>query len=103
MAEKTVNYTPEMTATMVERYNEGKGEPVEVIAESMGRSVRSVIAKLSREGVYKAKSAEKAGKRVTKANLVAKLEATLEAPEGSFETLEKASHEALEKLVELVG
>lgn len=53
-AEKTVNYTPEMTAKVVAEY--AAGATVEDLAESMGKSVRSIVAKLSREGVYKAKA-----------------------------------------------
>lgn len=48
--EATLNYTPEMTAAIVERYT--AGETVETIAESIGKAVRSVRSKLVREGVY---------------------------------------------------
>jgi len=48
--ETTLNYTPEMTAAIVERYT--AGETVETIAESIGKAVRSVRSKLVREGVY---------------------------------------------------
>lgn len=47
---KTPNYTAEMTAAIVERYQ--AGETVEAIAESVGKAVRSVRSKLVREGVY---------------------------------------------------
>lgn len=49
----TVNYTPEQTAAVVSGYTNGM--TVEILAADMGKSVRSIIAKLSREGVYKAK------------------------------------------------
>jgi hypothetical protein len=95
--EKTVvNYTAEQTAEMVEMYT--AGEAIENIATKVGKSVRSVIAKLSREGVYKAKSKAKGEGRVTKAELVQRLETALGADSGSLATLEKASHEALEFL-----
>ena len=48
-----VNYTPEQTAAVVSGYSNGM--TVEILAADMGKSVRSIIAKLSREGVYKAK------------------------------------------------
>ena len=54
MAEKAVNYTAEQTAVMVSDYQSGVG--VEQIALSLGKSVRSVVAKLSREIVYVAKT-----------------------------------------------
>lgn len=44
------NYTPELTAQIVEDYEGGKD--VEAIAEAIGKSVRSVRSKLVREGVY---------------------------------------------------
>lgn len=52
-AVKAVNYTNEQTAQLVEKYNAGEG--VELLAEFFGKSTRSIVAKLSREGVYKAK------------------------------------------------
>lgn len=48
--EAKVNYSEELTAAIVERYT--AGEAVETIAESIGKAVRSVRAKLVREGVY---------------------------------------------------
>lgn len=99
-SEKTVNYTAEQTSKMLEMYSSGTG--VEQIAEAMGRTVRSVIAKLSREGVYQSKSKATAGKRVTKAELVARIEKAFEIEEGKLESLEKASHEALETLAAAV-
>ena len=50
---KPVNYTPEQTAQMVKAAAEGQS--VEQIAQTMGRSVRSVTIRLSREGAYKKK------------------------------------------------
>lgn len=49
-AEKKVNYTAELTTSIVDRYT--AGESVEAIAESIGKAVRSVRSKLVREGVY---------------------------------------------------
>ena len=51
-----VNYSEEMTSKIVADYEAGM--PIEDIALSIDRSVRSVRSKLVREGVYKA--AEKA-------------------------------------------
>jgi len=51
---KTVNYTPEQTARMVADYEAGM--TVDAIAEALGKTVRSVVAKLSREKVYVAKA-----------------------------------------------
>lgn len=96
-SEKTVTYTAEQTATLVEGYKAGK--TVEALAEALGKSARSVVAKLSREGVYTAKTKAKAeGTRLTKAQLVALIEGATDMPKGSLESLEKGTHEALEAL-----
>ena len=47
MAEKAVNYTPEQTAKIIADYQAGVA--VEQIAQAMGKTVRSIVAKLSRE------------------------------------------------------
>ena len=50
---KTPNYTPEQTAEMKAQYVAAPNKAtVEVIATKLGKTVRSVIAKLSKEGVY---------------------------------------------------
>lgn len=101
MTAKTVNYTAEQTASMVEALKAGTA--VEVIALQVGKSVRSVIAKLSREGVYTAKAKAKdstgARKAATKAEMLAKVEVNLGVAAGTFATFEKASKEAIAALV----
>ena len=53
---KAVNYTAEQTAAMLAAYTAAPTvETVEQIAADLGKSVRSIVAKLSREGVYKKK------------------------------------------------
>lgn len=96
MNAKVENYTAEMTSKLVEGYK--AGETVENLAVAVGKSVRSVIAKLVKENVYKAKAAAKAEGKVTKADLVAKIaeKAGLEA--AKLESLEKCTKEALELL-----
>ena len=96
MAEKTLNYTPEQTAKMVADYQ--AGITVEALAETLGKSVRSVVAKLSREGVYVAKTKAGAAGRVTKADMVAKIALATGTNPEVFASLEKATHEALEVL-----
>ena len=88
------NYSPEQTAQAVESYQ--AGQTVEAIALALGKSARSVVAKLSREGVYVAKTKAKGATRVTKAQLVAQIAAKTGASEEALESLEKATHEALE-------
>jgi len=50
MAKKAPNYSPELTDAIVADYQ--AGTPVKDIAETIGKSVRSVRSKLVREGVY---------------------------------------------------
>lgn len=94
--EKVLNYTPEMTATLVEEYVAAPTkETVEALAEKFGRTTKSVIAKLVREGVYKS-PAKEAGKRVaTKADLVADIAKLVGKSEEQMESLEKATAPAL--------
>lgn len=101
MTEKLVNYTETQTTELVQAYT--AGETVESLAERLGRSTRSIVAKLSREGVYKPKSKAKAGIRITKAEMVRYVEDMLQLEVGKLETLEKGSHEALEALATAVG
>jgi len=101
MTDKTVNYTPEQTATVVGLYTTGSS--VEMIAEQMGKSVRSIVAKLSREGVYVAKTAVKGQGRVTKADLINRLANKFGIEATEIASLEKAGMGALELLVAKAG
>lgn len=97
MTAQTQNYTPEQTLQLVEGYK--AGQTVEMLAQAMGKTTRSVVAKLSREGVYQAKQRATGQARVRKAELVDQLaQACGVAPE-VFESLEKANHDVLEALV----
>ena len=71
-----VNYTPEMTAAIVDQYQNGIS--VDEIATDIGKSVRSVRSKLVREGVYvaAAKPAAKRENGPTKKELLIELEGT---------------------------
>ena len=99
MAEKTVNYTPEQTATMLADY--AQGVTVEAIAENLGKTVRSVVAKLSREGVYKRKEyVSKTGERpVRKDETADKIGALAGLSDGEIDSLTKANKTALAKIL----
>jgi hypothetical protein len=60
---KSANYTLEMVATATKMYGELGNEGMDEIATALARSVRSVRAKLVREGVYIADTKEKAAPR----------------------------------------
>ena len=100
---KTVNYTPEQTAKMVADYNQGI--TVEAIAENLGKSVRSVVAKLSREGVYQKKVYKtKTGEAVVKKNDHADaIGAILRLSEPEIDSLTKANKSALAKIFEALA
>jgi response regulator RpfG family c-di-GMP phosphodiesterase len=96
-----VNYTPEMTAKMVDMYTEQKLS-VEVIADAIGKSVRSVVAKLSREKVYVAKvRTTKTGEAIVKKDTVAdSIGAFLGMNENDVESLTKANKTALKLIAD---
>lgn len=101
MTDKNVNYTADQVTQMVTDYQ--AGVTVEAIAEAMGKSVRSVVGKLSREKVYVAKGKVAGARSATKAENVAALERQLGVEAGSFASFEKATVAALELLVEMTG
>lgn len=100
MTISATNYTPEQTELMIENYTHGF--TVESIATEMGKSVRSVIAKLSKEGVYVAKSKVANAPTLRKAQLIELIAAKVGATQESLESLEKATKEALEILARVL-
>ena len=103
MAEAKKNYTEDMVAQMTQTYVANPTrETVDALAKDFGKSVRSIIAKLSREGVYVAQpKVTKSGEPVVrKAELVAQIEETLG---GTFPTLVKASKADLRNLVDTLS
>lgn len=104
MAGKTaVNYTPEQTAKMVADYSAGVS--VDAIAKELGKTVRSVVAKLSREKVYKAKQyVSKTGEKPVKKDAHADaIGAILRLPENDIESLTKANKSALKAIFEALA
>ena len=102
-AAKTVNYTPEQTQAILDAY--ANGSTVEAIAETVGKSVRSIVAKLSREGVYKKKEYKtKNGEAVVKKDAHADaIGAILRLPENDIESLTKANKNALKAIFEALA
>ena len=97
------NYTDEMVASMTAQYEANPTrDTVDALAAEMGKSVRSIIAKLSREGVYVAQP------KVTKSGepVVRKQELVSEVAEHfgiELPTLVKASKADLQKLVDALS
>lgn len=100
---KVVNYTPEQTLKMVADYQAGM--TVDKIAETLGKSVRSVVAKLSREGVYQKKEYKtKTGEPVIKKDAHADaIGAILRLPENDIESLTKANKSALKAIFDALA
>lgn len=98
-----VNYSPEQTAAVVSGYTNGM--TVEILAADMGKSVRSIIAKLSREGVYKAKVYQtKQGETVIKKDAHADaIGSILNLSESETESLTKANKSVLRKVFEALA
>lgn len=105
-ADKTVNYTPEMTAKIVADYVANpSSDTVASLAETFGKSVRSIVAKLSREGVYQKKEyTSKTGDKVQKKDETADaIGAILRLSEPEIESLTKANKSALRKIFEALA
>lgn len=97
------NYTEEETATMVQTYiSDPSPETVEFLAEMLKKSKKSVIGKLSREGVYKREAyVTKTGERpVTKLEIVAEIAQYLDLEVETLAGLEKAAKGTLKAILE---
>ena len=97
------NYTDEMVNEMTTQYTANPTrETVDALADQFGKTTRSIIAKLSREGVYVAQPrTTKSGEPVvSKSELVSTLEAHfgIEMP-----TLVKAGKQDLQRLVDAIS
>tara|TARA_Y100000592_G_C5366880_1_gene266498 strand:+ start:453 stop:860 length:408 start_codon:yes stop_codon:yes gene_type:complete len=99
----TANYTEQQTKDMVAQYEAAPTkETVVAIAEKLGKNTRSVIAKLSREGVYKAqpRTTKRGEPVVLKQELVNKIQ---EHFGDEFPSLVKASKVDLQKLIDKIS
>ena len=97
------NYSDKDVSMMIETYQANPTrDTVDMLAEKLGKNARSVIAKLSREGVYVAQpKVTKTGEPVVrKAELVAQIQ---ELTGGTFPTLVKASKADLQNLIEALS
>ena len=103
MAEKAVNYTAEQTAKIIADYQ--AGVKVEDIASAMGKTVRSIVAKLSREKVYIAKEYKtKNGEKPVKKDVTADaIGAILRLSENDIESLTKANKSALKAIFDALA
>lgn len=101
----SVNYTEQQVQHMIEEYkNNPTRETVENLAEELNKSIKSIIGKLSREGVYqktvyKTKTGEDP---VTKKELVEELSDLVGIEYDMISGLEKSPKIDLKRLVEIL-
>ena len=96
-----MNYTDEQTRYIVEYYQmHPTMQTVETLAENLGKSTKSIIGKLSREGVYeRAVYKNKSGDLpVTKAEIVSNIAENLGLEIENLPGLEKAPKATLKAL-----
>ena len=95
---KAPNYTAAQVAQIVDQYQ--AGQDIDMIADGIGKSVRSVRSKLVREGVYVAKPKTTSKKVLgpTKKELLRKLDGHMDT-----KGLEGATKEAIERLIGIMA
>jgi len=104
-------YTEELTRELVSGYTEVAEQNyddrtafVRSFSAEHGISTRSIIAKLSREGVYKAReNTDKLGRtRHSKRDLVVQIADSIGVPTESLPGLDKANRETLRTLADVI-
>jgi hypothetical protein len=101
----TTNYTTEQVSYMIDKYDEAPTrETVENLAVELGKSTKSIIGKLSREGIYqKAIYVSKTGEiPITKKELVVNISTALDGNLDQLQGLEKSPKQELKYLLSLV-
>lgn len=101
----SVNYTEEQVELMIDAYSANPTrDTVEDLAKNLDKSIKSIIGKLSREGVYKKTVYKtKTGETpITKKELVQELADYLDINYGSISGLEKSPKADLNYLVSTV-
>ena len=96
-----INYTQDQVEYITNQYRlKPDRDTVEKLAEELNKSVKSIIGKLSREGVYKkTEYTTKTGEKpITKLEIVQELYELLEIPAGALTGLEKAAKSVLKLL-----
>lgn len=102
---KPENYTAEETASLVKAYNNGNGVSVDELAVQFCKTKRSIVAKLSREGVYKKQeyTTKQGGAPVSKDELVVELAKTMGVDEARLGGLEKANKPTIQLISQVIG
>ena len=98
-----MNYTKEQSDYMVRKYSERPtAETVAELVEELGKSKKSIIGKLSRQGVYRRESYKsKTGEEpVTKNQLVSEIADRLNVEVEELLGLEKTPKNVLKRIVD---
>ena len=109
MNDKAPNYTDSMVAQLHEGYDPTADEAVRTaqvaaLAAELGRNIRSIIAKLTREGLYVPKAKVPAGKApVRKAALVQLIANQLSVDVDVIGSLEKATKNTLIRIADALA
>ena len=101
-----MNYTEDQTKHIIAAYKEKPNrETVESLAEELGKSVKSIIGKLSREGVYRREiyKTKSGDLPVTKVEIVSNIADSLGIEVDSLLGLEKTPKATLKNLEEAIG
>lgn len=94
--EKIANYTEAQVAELKAAYTASPTEAtVKALAEAMGKTTRSIVAKLAKEGVYQSKAKEAGKRAMLKAEMVTEIATLVGKSEEVLESLEKATGPAL--------
>jgi predicted transcriptional regulator len=100
------NYTEQQTDAMISAYIlDPTRETVDKLAEELGRSTKSIIGKLSREGVYRREVyVSKTGESpITKVEIVSNIAESLGLETATLAGLEKSPKAALRNLEKAVA
>ena len=100
------NYSNDQVSMMIEKYNANPTrDTVDELAELLNKSIKSIIGKLTREGVYqKAIYRTKTGEiPMTKGEIIVKVAYLLDADYERLAGLEKSPKQDLKYLYELVS
>ena len=102
----SVNYTEDQVKHMVEAYTaRPERATVEMLAEDLNKSIKSIIGKLSREGVYRKQVyTTKTGEvPITKEQLILGLAELFEVDSSKLMGLEKAPKQVIKFLHDTIG
>lgn len=101
-----MSYTEQITKELIEAYEDDPTrETVEELADKYGKSIKSIIGKLSREGVYRREvyRSKTGDLPVTKIEIVNNIANALGIEPESLVGLEKSPKAALQKLEKAVA